>query len=183
MNVLKAIKNRRSVRSFLDRGVEESKLSKILEAGSLAPSSGNIQNWEFVIVKENKEEIASACKQDFILEAPVLIIVCNLKDKIDILFGDKGKEFYAIQNCAMAIENMLIMATALDLGSCFVAVFDEDKIKRVLNIPGNVSVDGVIALGYAKGKSDSDRISTKLKTFFGEYGKRRKKSILKIFKR
>jgi len=183
MNVLKAIKKRRSVRSFLDKGIEESKISKILEAGSLAPSSGNVQNWEFIVVKNDKEEIAEACRQDFILEAAVLIIVCNTKNKIEILFGDKGKEFYGIQNCAMAIENMLLGATALGLGSCFVAVFDEERIKRTLSIPGDVSVDGVIVLGYAKGKSESDRISTKLKTFFERYGKRRKPSILKIFKK
>ncbi len=183
MEALKAIKERRSVREFLDKKVEEDKISKILEAASFAPSSGNVQNWEFVIVKENKELIAKACKQDFLLDAPVLIIVCNIKNKINILFGDKGREFYSIQNCALAIENILIAATALGLGSCFTAVFDETMIKRALNIPDDISIDAVIAIGYGKEKNEAKRISLKLKTFFESYGKRKKQWIFPLFRK
>jgi nitroreductase len=183
MEVFKAIKRRHSVRGFLSKKVEDEKLSKILSAASLAPSSGNIQNWNFIIVKDNvnKEVIAKACQQEFLLNAPVIIIVCNLKDKISALFKERA-EFYSIQNCALAIENLLLAATALNLSTCFTAVFKEEAIKRKLNIPNNVSVDAVIALGYSNEETETKRIPLNLKTFFESYGNRKKPSIFPLFK-
>ncbi len=183
MDALKAIRKRRSVRRFLDRKIEEEKTSMVLEAASLAPSSGNVQNWDFIIVKGNKEIISKACKQNFLLEAPVLVVVCNLRDKVGNLFDEKGKDFYSVQNCALAIENMLIAATALGLGSCFTAVFNEEMMKRALNVPENVSIDAVIALGYSDEKNEAKRTKISLKTFFESYGNRRKKGIFPFFRK
>jgi len=187
MDVFNVIKNRRSVRSFSDKGVGDEKIGKILEAASLAPSSGNIQNWQFIVVKDanKKEVIAEACRQNFLLEAPVIIVICDDKEKIELLFGEKGKEFYAIQNCALATENLLLAATGLDLATCFTAVFDEEAIKRELEVPENVSIDGVIALGYSKEKERGKRLPLKLKTYFEKFGNFIKPSIfpLKKFKK
>jgi nitroreductase len=79
MGVMTAIKMRRSIRHYKDKAVEEEKLGKVLEAGRLAPSAGNLQEWKFVVVRDKgtREKLAIAtCNQKFVSEAPVVIVAC-----------------------------------------------------------------------------------------------------------
>ncbi len=153
-DILELIKSRRSVRNYSDKPVEKEKLFKILEAGRWSPSSGNVQNWRFVVVNNDslKLKLAESCLgQYWLTEAPAIIIVCSVEEKIRILFGSRGEQLYSVQNCSVAIQNMLIEATSLGLGSCWVGAYDEEKIKRILRIKdSNVSVRGLITIGYAE---------------------------------
>lgn len=152
MEVLYAIKKRRSVRKYLDRPVEWDKLMDVLDAARLAPSAGNLQNWKFVVVssKETKEEIAKAAvDQLWIAHAPVLIVMCAEPKHAESLYGDRSAKLYNIQNCAAAAENILLAATALGLGTCWIGAFSEEKVKDILAMPEDVRVQSIIAVGYA----------------------------------
>ena len=174
MDVFDAIRTRRSIRQFSDTPVEWENVVKILEAGSLAPSSGNIQNWRFIVVtgKEVKAKLADACLEQLWIEnAPVIIVVISENITIEKLYGKRGKELYAKQNCAAAIENMLLTAHSLGLGACWVGAFEDEAVRRVLSVPEQVSVEAVIPIGYSIEKPPEPmHYSLENITFFEEYG-------------
>ncbi len=151
MDVLDAIANRRTVRKFLDIPVEEDKIGTILEAGTLAPSAGNLQNWKFIVVRDaGKRAIIAeaAADQSWVGDAPVLVVICAEMRKIRQFYGKRGTEIYAVQNCSAAAQNMLLAAEALELGSFWVGAFDSGRVKRILSIPEGVDVEPMIILGF-----------------------------------
>ncbi len=152
MDVFEAIQSRRTVRSFNKAPVEFDKVSMIIEAGTCAPSSGNLQNWKFIVVtnKEIIKDLHNYCvDQVWINEASVLIVVCGLPDEASERFGDRGQELYTTQSVAACIQNMLLAANALELGAAWIGAFDEGKIKDIFDIPENVNPQAIIALGYS----------------------------------
>jgi nitroreductase len=151
MELLDLIKKRRSVRKFRNVLIEKDKLMKVLQAGHWAPTAGNLQSWKFIVVKEKKtrEEIAEAAfNQMWLTEAPVLIIIGAELAKIKRYYGVRGERLYAVQECAAAIENMIIEAESLNLSTCWVGAFDEAAIKRILEIPDSTRPQAIVALGY-----------------------------------
>lgn len=152
MELIDAIKSRRSIRKYLDSPVEFEKVGVILEAARNAPSAGNVQDWKFIIVTEfeTRKQIADACLQQYWMEsAPVHIVVCAQPEKSERFYGERGKTLYSIQNSAAAIENMLLMASDQGLGSCWVSAFDADMLRTTVGIPENVIPQAVITAGYA----------------------------------
>ena len=150
MELLESIKNRRSIKKYLDLEVPKEKVGMVIDAGASAPSSGNIQNWRFVIVKdkESRKRLAdSALQQHWMETAPVHIIVCAVIDTAKQFYGLRGEKLYSIQNCASAIQNMLLMAHSLGLGACWVRSFDEEKVRRILAITENARPQAIITLG------------------------------------
>jgi len=118
MDTFDAIKKRRSIRKYLDIPVEWYKITKILEAGKQAPSSGNLQTWRFIVVTDKKirRELAEASLQQYWMEsAPVHIIVCSEVGIAKQFYGLRGERFYSIQNSAAAIQNILLAAYSLNL--------------------------------------------------------------------
>ena len=157
MDALEAIKKRRSVRDFVDRDVEWELVMQVVDAGKLAPCAGNLQSWKFVIVKEeaHRKKIADAClQQDWVAKAPAIIVVLSEPEKQKQMYGTRGERLYAIQGCAAAAENMLIAATALGLGSCWVSAFNEEQMRQLLNYPEHLFTQVVIPLGYAEEEPD-----------------------------
>ena len=155
METEECIMTRRSKRKYMDVPVEWEKAGKILEAGRVAPSAGNLQNWKFIVTtdKANKHKVAEACLQQWWMEkAPVLITIVAEPEESTQYYGIRGERLYCIQNCAMAAENMLLMAHSQGLGACFVAAFEEDRLKTVLGIPGPMRPQGVITIGYSDEK-------------------------------
>jgi len=129
----------------------------ILEAGKYAPSAGNLQNWKFIVVKNDgkRKSIAKAClNQEWMKIAPIYIVVVAEPKKAERYYGSRGARLYTTQGCAAAIENMLLAAHNLGLGSCWVGAFDEDEIWRVLGLPEDVTVQGIITIGYADEKPE-----------------------------
>lgn len=176
MDIDKCIRERRSTRAFLKKDVSIEQVSEILDAARYAPSSGNLQNWSFIIVKDkaNKEKIAKACaKQFFLNEASVLIIVCSNLEKIKDVYGNRGEALYSIQNCAAAIQNMLLKAHDIKLASCWVSAFDEEKIKRAFKIEDDARPQAVIAIGHAEDyEKEARRFPLKSMVFFEEYNQK-----------
>lgn len=152
MDIFEAFRDRRSVRKYLDLPVEWDKVGSVVEAGRLAPSSGNLQTWKFIIVRDlaKRKAIAEASAQQFWMEqAPVHIVIVGVLDKHRRFFGERGEQLYVIQDCAMAAMQMMLAAHALGLGSCFVSSISEDKIGEVILIRGNGRPMGVVTLGYS----------------------------------
>ncbi len=174
MEVGEAIRNRRSVRAYLDKPVEEEKIVKILDAARWAPSAGNLQSVEYVVVKdsERKEKLASAAwGQGFVREAPVDIVVCCNFRKISH-YGERGKELYAVQESGACIQNLMLTAYSLGLGTCWVGAFDEEEVRRVLRIPDHVRPVAIITVGYPSETPKSGRRELKDIVFGEEYGKK-----------
>ena len=147
MDVMDAIKTRKSVRAYLDRPVEDEKLNAVLEAARLAPSASNRQEWRFVIVREPKTRIklaAAAGGQMFVEEAPVLIVACAETDGHVMRCGQLC---YPI-DVAIALDHMSLAAVELGLGSCWIGLFDEKKVKEILHIPDEIRVVELMPLGY-----------------------------------
>ena len=151
MEVLDCITSRRSIRKYLDKPVPWDIVSNILEAGRFAPSSGNLQNWKFIVVldEDKRKAIAEAAlKQLWMLKAPVHIVICAEPEKAKRYYGDRGERLYTVQNCAAAMQNMLLEAHNLGLGACWVGAFDEDMVKRALGMPKEARPEAIITLGY-----------------------------------
>lgn len=151
MDTFECILKRRSVRRFLEVPVEMEKIGKILEAGMSAPSAGNLQNWAFILVKDpaNRQGVAQAClRQMWIASAPVVIVVCTQLEKGTKFYGLRGERLYNIQNCAAAAQNIMLAATQLGLGSCWVGAFEEEMLSRVCGIPAEARPQVVIPIGY-----------------------------------
>jgi len=151
MGILDIIKNRRSIRHFSSRDVERDKIDKILEAAKWAPSAGNLQARDFILVKDSKtkDKIATAAlNQDFISEAPIVLVVCANKKRSGDRYGRRGESLYCIQDATASIQNMLLMAHSMGLGSCWVGAFDEEKIRGILGIPPEVRPIAIIPVGY-----------------------------------
>jgi nitroreductase len=147
MDVIKAIKKRRSVRNYLDRPVEEEKLIAVLEAGRHAPSAGNRQEWRFVIVKDqqDRKKIAEAAnEQGFVGEAPVVIVACAETDGHVMSCGQPS---YPI-DVAIALDHISLAAVKYGLGTCWIGAFNEEKVKEILGIPEEVRVVELMPLGY-----------------------------------
>jgi len=147
MDVMEAIRRRCSVRSYLDRAVEEEKLNNILEAARLAPSASNRQEWRFVVVqnKDARQRIMKAAKnQSFVGEAPVVIACCAQTDNHVM---SCGQLCYPI-DVAIAIEHMALQAVEEGLGTCWVGAFYEDQVKEILSIPKDIRVVELLTLGY-----------------------------------
>ncbi|MDD4354255.1 MAG: nitroreductase family protein [Candidatus Nanoarchaeia archaeon] len=154
MDMLELIKKRRSVRDYLEKNIENDKLFKVLEAGRWSPSSGNVQNWRFVVVNDYKikSQISEACLgQYWISNAPAIIIVLSDDSKLRMLFGQRGEMNYSIQNCSIAMQNMMLEAESLGLSSSWVGAYDEDKILRIMKVEDlNIVLRGIFAIGYGK---------------------------------
>ncbi len=183
MELDKAIKDRKSVRRFKKLEVPWYLIADCLESATYAPSSGNVQNWHFIVVrdKNNREKIAKACEEQYwILNAPVLIVVCSELSKVKRLFEVRGEALYAIQNCAAAIQNLLLKAYELGLGSTWIGAFDENLIRDVLKIEGDVRPQAVIALGYGEDFETTTRHPLENFVSFEEFGKRKDKTLDKF---
>lgn len=153
LEVFEAIKGRRSVRSFLDKDVSKTQVERIFECGTLAPSAGNIQPWEFIIVRspERKRALArAALGQEFIEEAPVVIVVVADQARSAKIYGRRGAELFSIQDTAAAIQNMLLAAHSMGLGTCWVGAFDEDEVSKIVKVGAYLKPVAIIPIGYPK---------------------------------
>lgn len=150
MDVLDAIKERRSIRRFKGDPVEIEVLSEILEAGKWAPSAGNLQDRSIVIVKslKTKKKLAMAAAQSFVAKAPVVLVVCAKRKVAGSKYGPRGARLYAIQDTAAMVQNMMLAAYSMDVGSCWVGAFNEDYVRRIIRIPKGTRPVAMVLLGY-----------------------------------
>jgi nitroreductase len=147
MDVFTAIKGRRSVRSYKPQEVEQDKIEKIMEAGRLAPSANNRQQWKFVAVRDRETRqklVRAAMNQSFIGQAPVVLAACATESEKVMMCGHPT---YAI-DVSIAFAYMLLQAYELGLGTCWIGAFNEEEVKTILAVPRDVRVVALSPLGY-----------------------------------
>jgi len=155
MELFEAIKKRRSIRAFKKIPLTKELLYKIIEAGRWAPSAGNCQAREIIIVEDfgfKKELALAAYSQAFIHEAQVDLVVCAHKFWSSKRYGNRGSSLYCILDSAAAIQNILLAIHALGLGGCCVSAFDEEKVRKILQIPKGIRPIAIIPIGYPNEK-------------------------------
>ncbi len=151
MDVMEAIRTRRSVRAYENRPVEEEKLQAVLEAARLAPSANNKQAWRFVVVKDPaiRMRLVDAAKgQKFVGEAPVVIAACATDPDYVMTCGNPS----SLIDLAIAVDHMTLKAAEEGLGTCWIGAFYQDQVKEILGIPENVNVVALLPLGYPADK-------------------------------
>jgi len=151
LELFEAIFGRRSIRAFKKDDIPEDYLLKLIDAARFAPSAGNLQPWEFVIVKsfERKKALAKAAlNQSFIFEAPVAIVVCANEARSARYYGERGAKLYCIQDTAAAIQNLLLAAYGLGLGACWVGAFNEAEVAKVIEADKGIRPVAIIPIGF-----------------------------------
>lgn len=150
MDVFEAIKTRRSTRRYKSENVSEEQVKKLLEAAIMAPSGGNMQPWDFIIIRDEAQKKAlarAALGQMFIASAPVVIVVCANKPRTAKRYGDRGAEFYCLQDTAAATQNILLAATAMGLAGCWVGAFNDEAVSQVLKLPDYIRPVVILPIG------------------------------------
>jgi len=157
--MIKEIEMRRSIRKYIDKPVEEAKITQILESARLAPSGNNTQPWHYIIVRseEMRQKVMEAShNQKWMMTAPVFIVCvadvrCRIKDDREVYINDSSPEDEVkriIRDTSISVGYMLLEANNAGLGVCWVAEFTQEEIRPVLNIPSDKYVVGVITVGY-----------------------------------
>lgn len=174
MEILEAITGRRSCRSFSDKSVENEKILAMLSAANFAPSPANKKPWEFIVVshsqyQEKIKQMSEKVKQNlltkvdikwlnqydlaFLTQCPVLVIVVGdpAKSGIEEYLDDPSPSY--IFACCAAIQNMLLRAQSLGLGSLWFSLFEKQDIRDIFDIPNSKDPIGIVCIGYSEGRS------------------------------
>ncbi len=161
MDLFEAIKARRSIRKYSEQPVEKEKLDAVLEAVRMAPSWANLQCWRMIIVrdKDAKMRISELSYVDSyfspkgyksnpskkaLADAPLVIVLCADPGQSGSI---RGQNYY-LTDCGIAAENLMLAARAQGLGTVFVGIYEEEKLKQLLNVPPSIRVVGLFPLGY-----------------------------------
>ncbi len=149
----KIFEERKSVRSFKNKPVEEGKIRGIVEAINSAPSAGNLQAYRvfYTTKKEIISKIAEACWQEWIEEAPVVFVFFADPKISGAKYGERGRALYSIQDATIACAYAQLQASSLGLGACWVGAFDDTKIKEIFAARELIPV-AVLPVGYPNEK-------------------------------
>jgi len=179
MNVLEAIKTRRSVRSYSSRPIPADVLERCRQALRWAPSACNFQPWRFILVTapELRGQVARAASdQLWMADAPVIVVGCALPEQAYKGMGGYGNS--AEIDVAIALDHLTLTAVAEGLGTCWIGAFDEGEVKRLLEIPPQAKPVAVTPLGYPASAdlnfplSDADRKGADAVFSTDRYGRR-----------
>ncbi len=165
MTLEEIITTRRSVRSYTDKPVSKEAVVKLLDMARWAPYASEC--WRFVAVTEadGKDLLAKAARQDFIATAPVIIVVGADTE----VFAEKGSVWYRwdaykfrglfyIQDTAAAIQNLMLTAVQMGLGTCWIGSFNEGDVAKAVGFPAGVRPVAMIPVGHpAKPQKKADR--------------------------
>lgn len=151
MTFLEIIKTRRSVRDFTDQEIPERIINDLIDALRWAPSAGNLQGRKFYFVfnQEIRNKLSQAKHNfaRFVARAPLAIVVCA-DLRIASQYGERGTTLYSIQDTAASVQNLLLAAHALGLGTCWVGAFQEGTVREILGLPDNLRPVAIIPVGY-----------------------------------
>lgn len=146
------------MRRYEDRPLEEGTVETLLEVAHWAPSAGNRQPWFFYVVEDEtmkNQLVEVALGQEFIAEAPVIIVVCADPERSAQRYRDRGRHLYCIQDTAAAMQNMLLTAESMGLGTCWIGAFDEEACIRALSLPEHLRPVGMTPVGYPAQSPDA----------------------------
>jgi len=177
---LNLIQSRRSIRDYLPQPVETEKITRLLEVAMSAPTAANSQPWEFVVV--TAADLMQKLREKLVFaryNAPAAIVVCgNLK----MAYNSAAKHYW-VQDCSAAIENMLVAAPALGLGSVWIGVYPLPAVVRVvseiLNLPEEVIPLGMVYVGYPNERKPPRTQYEERRVYWQQYQPRKQRAKLK----
>ena len=151
VSLIDIVLNRRSIRRYESKEIPKSVFDRILEAGRQAPSAMNRQPWHFIVLTdyEIKKELSKGLFNRHVKDSPVTIVGCASTGLID--------RRWSIVDTSIALQNMVIAAWAMGVGSCWIGDFKEDKVKQLLNIPAKWKVVALVSFGYPAEKPHQRR--------------------------
>ena len=167
---LDIVKKRRSVRKYQDRPVEKEKIDLCLEAARLAPSACNAQPWKFIVFEkpESRKQLCRAAfsgiykNSAFAGKAPVIIVALNTKGKrLPSLAGRFQEKYYPLIDMGIAGEHLVLQATELGLGTCWVGWFNARGVRELLGLSRHENPVALIPIGYpadTRGRSTSRKV-------------------------
>lgn len=150
MDMLKAIRDRRSIRSFKKDDIPEAVLDGLIEALIWAPSAGNLQSRKFLFIKDQSIKaklVTAALGQGFIAEAPLVVVGCT-DASIVSSYGERGLHLYSVQDVSTSIMCMMLLAHAEGLGTVWVGAFKEEEVSLVLGLPSGLRPVAIVPVGY-----------------------------------
>lgn len=151
-DIFDCIRESHSVRNFKSEQIPEPTLTRILEAGNMAPSAGNLQPWYFYVVQDLsvKEKLTAASfNQEHINDAPSVIVILADPARSNERYGERGAQLYCLQDSAAAAQNILLAAEGLGIAACWVGAFDEKKVQEAVEAPPRLRAVAMICLGYS----------------------------------
>ena len=144
------VKRRRMIRRYTDQPVSEEAVTRLLRYAVRAPSAGNLQPWEFIVVRDPavRADLAKAAmNQRSVATAPVIVATCADVQRMGEKYGTRGA-FYSLVDTAFASLLILLGATEQGLGACFVGAYDSAAVAKIFGLPDHVRPVGLITLGH-----------------------------------
>lgn len=151
MEFKKAAEKRRSVRSFKQKSIPKEEIEEIVEIGHMAPSAGNRQARDFILISEEEQKqglVENAYDQSFIAEAPWVVVVCANQKRSRERYGERGKNLYSLQDATAAVENMLLAVVDKGYGAVWIGAFEEEKVADQLNVPREARPIALVPIGH-----------------------------------
>lgn len=178
MNLDSCIEKRKSIRKYSSKKIDIKLIGSLLETATKAPSAGNIQNWRFVVVtdKKIKDKLVSVClNQTWMKTAQIFIVVCSDVERAKKFYEKRGA-LYGPQNCAIACTYIMLKATDLGLGTCWVGAFAQNAVSKILELPPQIIPEAIITVGYPQKDvlRRTPRTEYKKLTWFEKFGMEQK---------
>jgi len=150
------VEARRSVRAFSEDPVEREKLERILAVAGLAPSAGDLQSFQIVVIEDpdTKAALAAAAGQAFVAEAPIVLIFCADAKRSESRYGRRGATLFCVQDATIAACYAQLAASAQGLASCWVGAFDETAVAAALAAPSALRPVALLPVGRAAEQPD-----------------------------
>ncbi len=177
------VRNRRSIRKYLEKPVEREKVLSCLEAARMAPSADHVQPWRFLVIddpelkKNFSDEVFSGIYSStkFAAKAPVIIVMLA---KLDVVANRIGKQIQGIHfyfiDMGIAGEHIVLQAEELGLGTCWIGWFSTRKTRKLLKIPRKYKIVSLMSMGYYEERPSKEKKRKTLEeiTWFNKIGKR-----------
>lgn len=151
MELFEVIRARQSVRAYQSRGIEEDQLNAILSAADQSPSAGNLQAYQIILIREQsliRELVKATYNQDFIAQAPIVLVFCADTERSGAKYGDAGRRLFCVQDATIATAYAQLAATALGLATCWVGAFEEEKVVGLLGLRTGLRPVAILPVGW-----------------------------------
>ncbi len=160
MEFLELAKKRYSVRAYEDKPVEDEKLQQVLEAARLAPTACNIQPFRFIVIhtKGKETELRRIYSASWFVQAPIVICACGIPSES---WRRRDSKNYCDIDVTIAMDHLILAATDLGLGTCWVGAFNPEEARKVLRLPEDVEPIAFTPLGYPDDQPSNSHKSRK----------------------
>lgn len=145
------LSTRASTRQYQDKEIEPVVLDQILSLGAYAPSAGNIQSWDIVVVRDPslKECLADAAlQQEHVVHAPVVLVVCANYVRAMARYSERGI-LYALEEASIVGTYLMLGAHAAGIATCWTGGFDDEQVRDILGLPNHIRPVTLLTLGYS----------------------------------